>query len=1017
MRTTLKVVAPLLVAMSCAWIRGEERLAAQRSLQWLKIGDGYKMLAPIPNGDNILVVKKDDTICRKGYGVHGVVEITKASGPVSHIVSTQGNVQIGFEFVYATNDGNMLFGYDGRNKYPINTNEIKGSVTALCYASDHGLFCGTSEGRVHQYVNNPNEQSVGSPGHGWNWRDLGDLPGRGPIKEIAHTGNYLTAIKYNRENTTAMYSGDFLFRRCFDAERGEYNWDRSMPKYRSSEFITTKKVNAFAAPCGAYGFTILAYETYGGDRPDSEPTYFYKFYRFGPDFDIDRHEDLPLLSNQLSGRGMASFLASSDLFYANNRLWLLSEHNEVSPFIQSYDFAKREIAHYDGKLRRGCYVDTLGTLYGINEAGELLRSEPMPNNLSVDVKYVSPAAFKGDNHKNDAVYRITITGAGLSRDQIFKEHEKYGNNGFKYKISGGGGYVKYAYPLVGVRYIDTPRGNQAGMAALNPRTISFLWLGPKEGEVTVEQTMNGEKHGHPITLPLPPAKPIEFPRKVNVKITAKNDLVAADNGTCAIPFCVELTGDGSEPLPDTSELYNRLVFYKSEGATGVNVHELIGADPLTDDVAILPSDCVEIDGFVKYGSIDPYRNKTGRGRHFYLFLKGELEQKLWVGLVNDDESDRTPLKGTSFSRTPSTAKLSFSGIKLDSSSALEDFQLTENGHVACSNIAQPTDRNGAYHGYLDFILRDQGIFYLFPQGLGSQALDDRLNPAKLAPGFFCAPLGQDKHDNPFWADKYRIGTYTAMVNWTKDKNLTLIAFDRYGRVLNEKMQSAKEHKFDLNEISSFATNGTPLPVIFGSKMKPLSGKGYSGIPEWPAGLFMPPNMKEYITYYTDAPRIVDADYEHTRIRVDFQVNTVLKKNYTLADCAFMEIWEEPKMEAQCLWRSGNVEFRDYASVVLGVKTQSATWKYVRLLNIIFAFLPNREVGRFNKYSFLAQDNFHAYIKDIDATEPTVISEGYEFKTFQDQKYRLKRVNNYTTIGEVNEKPTIFVSPDVKDARR
>jgi hypothetical protein len=105
-----------------------------------------------------------------------------------------------------------------------------------------------------------------------------------------------------------------------------------------------------------------------------------------------------------------------------------------------------------------------------------------PQTLDFEIHYVSAANSMGPTgakHKEDAVYLIRIIGAGLNRDQIFKN----GCNGFRYEIDTAlkpnspdpDRYKVYAYPLAGVRYSDDGKSD----AALNPNDIVFYWIGPK----------------------------------------------------------------------------------------------------------------------------------------------------------------------------------------------------------------------------------------------------------------------------------------------------------------------------------------------------------------------------------------------------------------------------------------------------------------------------------------------------------------------------------------------------------
>lgn len=1030
-----KITTLMVALLTTLCVLAEEK---QETLNWRRMGNGetYQTLAPIANGDHPLLVD-DKHIYARGYGEWGDNVIVKhfpnGVSKVKQIVSTQGNLQIGFEFVFLSDNGHV-YGYNAKNdSCPMISSPDLGDVTALCYSGDHGLFCGTEKGQVFRYQQKGGTEAQSPSSTTYFWRDLepSGVPDTMKIKsvrkiECAGDGCLAVCMSVIRRGDEKNIDSTILLGAL--TPENEYRW----------KYVTLNLGTLFDS-IDSYGFcipNIISSTT----TSSSKPQLHFKSVNYTRDklfFSIllnrcaSTHDDIRRLREIYSQSGQ--------LFNGDGRTWLLLPPDQFvghkggifsyySSDITNSD--KGLFTSYDGELRSACYVDTLGTLYGINDQNRLVRSKPMPNVLAVDVKYVSPAARgDSDDYKSEAVYKVTITGAGLDRSQIFKE----GLNGFKYMVSceaTGSKHTRYAYPLTGVRYIDTPLTPQAGMAVLNPRTISFMWKGPQKGRVTVEQQMDGKPFGSPVTVVLPSARDIKLPRKLSLKITKIDHAVAVNTGTCAIPFSIQLFGEGMEALPDTSEIYNRLVFHKAKGSSGgFDANAVVGADPMTDNVAILPNDCVELDGFVKFGTRDPYRNESGYGRHFYLFLTGDVEQEVFPAIVKDDGTVITA--ATSLKQSPHSTKLSVSGVALNDSNGINkiiEFNLTDNGKVDCSNLSEWSNQNGIYHGYLDFVLKSQGVFYLFPQGLSTDDLERRLQPNNLSVGFYCIPLEGNENTNPFWAEKYQMGAFTGMVEAIRNTNTHLIVFDRYGRHVDH-IEHSGETPIFIDRIPCYATNGAPLPVIMSSSMrtcgssktyegKNVQGKGFSGLPAPPAGLFMPPNMSEYITCYIDGPEILQPPFDDERARINFQVNTLLRCNYYLCQHSYLEIWNYGNMQAKARWEPGYICHRDYGSIVMGLKFESSKNKHVRLHGICVAFLPKDEVGRYNYNCVIKNSKFLTTLDSLCIRRGAriwVLNEGYGLKTYTGglvDPYAT-RTDSYWVVPEVRENPKIAITPEVE----
>ena len=421
--------------------------------------------------------------------------------------------------------------------------------------------------------------------------------------------------------------------------------------------------------------------------------------------------------------------------------------------------------------------------------------EPQP--MTVKADYISDAVGTDTSR---GIYRVTITGHKLNTEEIFGK----GYNGFKYTLSADNGYNSEAYPVNGITYDSDGNDN----AALQNREISFLWLGPKctnvgDHKLTVEEVSYNFSADNPFdqtvsiktidstTIALPPATiPKNDYSNYVVTFSTESGVPSLDgeaNGTCAIPFNVQIKKSSSDkaPLPADDDAYNHLIFYTtSQGSTHANENGLVGSNPISPEsgfTAILPASSVELDKqYIKYGVMGK-RCKTSGGRTFYAYIKEPGSVTINIGLLCRNALDSGHACGA-LTITGKTDPVIISPNYAGNKPGGRNF--TFSGGVSGSNWQ---GNKWGYGGYLDYQLTDyknnsyNGIFAYFPEGLNVRDQNKRKNysEGELTIGYYCDPLISE--ESPLLTNTYHINDTASYCENMRGKMLYVVLFDQYGR--------------------------------------------------------------------------------------------------------------------------------------------------------------------------------------------------------------------------------------------
>ena len=424
------------------------------------------------------------------------------------------------------------------------------------------------------------------------------------------------------------------------------------------------------------------------------------------------------------------------------------------------------------------------------------------------------------------VYSITIPEYDTSVNALTTQ----GLNGFSYSISyqdaGGLTQTIAAYPVSGLEITDNNGDNNL---TIRPMTFEFSIPVNKQGApVTSSITLNLNAYNLNATPPaqsnleslvyaLPPfVSTGENIQNYSISVTEETGSTISDynNGTCAVPFLVQIKDTNENIVPTTDPIYNYLQFYYQPG--GLGNYSIIGANPYnlqSGDYAIVSQSSIEdYNGNVKYGINGNTMPSINGGGKIYYFLCGPnalVQSTFNVGLMAPNGSVDATYNVAVSSTTGVCLPTIVQDNDLQKISLSEQVPLSGISTDAASNIygdefnpSQPYTSIVRSNYLFDSSYGAPAIFILPNEGLSTQNLQSRYNWSKLGIGYnieACNITGGMNPSNQLdalgyeWQDSAYYSTYqgaavytnepypiTSFCSATRGQSLNSYLFDAYG---------------------------------------------------------------------------------------------------------------------------------------------------------------------------------------------------------------------------------------------
>ncbi len=484
---------------------------------------------------------------------------------------------------------------------------------------------------------------------------------------------------------------------------------------------------------------------------------------------------------------------------------------------------------------------------------------------------------------NNAVYQITIPCMSLNYGDMFTT----GYNGFFYNIAITNNNTTTnltEYPLTGFNM----NGDSSSNFVISTKPETFQFIGPQytagigtAPQVTVSLEGYNLNSSNQSTVPaiissftssLPAfSQDTTDYSNYNITITplSGNDIENIGDGTCAVPFDVEIENStNSQVVPDSSPLYNNLIFsYIQSGTTSSAEGSIIGADissPQEGYFGIIPASLMEdSNGNVQYG-IDgnTLYNNVGNGHIYYLLCGPNAENGSTIQAELCGESNATAsitVNLISNNQSNFTVMAANSGLNQTLTLQGPDFNGSET--YPSSDIYGYTDGSATQYIIPNYVYSNTdsmpGIYVLPEEGLNTQTLQNRFNWSKLNAGYRILPydINGISETNPL-DDSGFIWQYAAQqpvtvdgITQTTTFSITNFNPSMAGNTLYDYLISAYGtiHPYSYTDSNALITttpaqntcsssNSTDMPVYVTQ-----SSGAVCGIPFNNYGLFMPPN--------------------------------------------------------------------------------------------------------------------------------------------------------------------------------